>query len=169
MRQRAVAPFAGSLLPLFLPLACCDYFCRQLAAAIFAGHLLRAWTAFRGLQTRRNAIAVGTPSPPPSPKALSHDAVHLNVSIPRQSRGLYDGGPSQGPPRNPSSGFLPQPPSPQGRRKRIHSPLSPRERVSASRRTGEGSVPQTPPPSRRLLPERSNFYCLHGRAGGSPK
>src|SRR5208337_4597431 len=33
---------------------------------------------------------------------------------------------------------------------------------------GEGSFPNARHPSRNLLPELSNFYCLPGRAGGSP-
>jgi len=34
VRQRAVALLAASLLPLFLPPACCGYFCRPLASGV---------------------------------------------------------------------------------------------------------------------------------------
>jgi hypothetical protein len=99
----------------------------------------------------------------------------FKVTIPWQSRGLYDWGPSKGPRNNPSSGFVPQPPSPQGRRKTIPFPslrgrgwTAPRA-FPGGRGPGEGSWPKTPLPSPRLLLEMSNFYCHPGRAGGSPK
>src|SRR5208282_2493825 len=73
-------------------------------------------------------LSPDTLSPTRFPWRLSHEgdgpvsagAGHAAVSIPRQSRGLYDAGPSKGPgrTRDPSPDLVPRPPSPQGRGKK---------------------------------------------------
>jgi len=116
-------------------------------------------------------------------------------NIPRQSPGLYNAGPAKGPGQaetphphdvqnvGPPTSSLGHPlPSERAVVFRVRSPhpsiiaLSLGERGDrkaegaprSARRGGEGSFPNAPHPPTNLRPELSTFYCLPGRAGGSP-
>ena len=86
--------------------------------------------------------------------------------------------------RDPSPDLVPRPPSPLGEGRSLLSAPPRASMISLSlgergdRKAegaprsagggGEGSFPIARHASRNLLPELSNFYCLPGRAGGSP-